>query len=56
MEGSKIGVVRVLRNEICHRWWHARVSGKPRLLGNGKVIRGHSFRIREEVQFDAQTV
>ena len=33
MEGSKIGVVRVLRDEICHRWWRARVSGEPRLFG-----------------------
>ena len=30
--------------------------GEPRFLGNRKVIRGHSFRIREGVQFDVQTV
>ena len=30
MEGSEIGVVRLLRDEICHRWWRARFSGEPR--------------------------
>ena len=28
----------------------------PDSLGNWEVIRGHSFRIREGVQFDVQTV
>ena len=28
----------------------------PDSLGNREVIRGHSFRIREGVQFDVQTV
>ena len=32
-EGSEIGVVRSLRDEICHRWWRARFSGEPRLFG-----------------------
>ena len=33
MEGSEIGVVRLLRDEICHRWWRARFSGEPRFFG-----------------------
>ena len=30
MERSKIGVVCLLRDEVCHRWWRACVSGEPR--------------------------
>ena len=30
MERSKIGVVCLLRDEVCHRWWCACVSGEPR--------------------------
>ena len=33
MEGSEIGVVRLLRDEICHRGWRARFSGEPRFFG-----------------------
>ena len=33
MEGSEIGLVRLLRDEKCHRWWRARFSGEPRLFG-----------------------
>ena len=33
MEESEIGVVRLLRDEICHRWWRARFSDEPRFFG-----------------------
>ena len=40
MEGSEIGVVRLLRDEVCHRWWTWEIGSYP----------WHSFGIREEVQ------
>ena len=54
MEGSKIGVVRLLGDEVFTGGSVLVFPVNPDSLGNWKIIRGHSFRIR--VQFDVQTV
>ena len=52
MEGSEIGVVRLLRDEICHRWWRARFSGEPRFFGKSG---GYPWTFISD-SFDVQTV
>ena len=56
MEGSEIGVVRLLRDEIVTGGGVLVFPVNRDSLGNRQVIREHSFRIREGVQFHVQTV
>ena len=57
MEGSEIGgVVRLLRDETCHRWWRARFPGEPRFFGKSGGYPWIFISDSRRVQFDVQTV
>ena len=56
MEGSEIGVVVYLGMRYVTGGGVLVFPVNSNFLGNRDVILGHSFRNREEVQFDVQTV